>query len=104
CTNSGRSSVPFLQMCLTMDGMSIFIVKHICRRDTFDHSAAADSVLINQDFYRADVAAKIACVRVGFGKLCRSYLCIMLCRRWAAMTKPLLQFKQRHRLFGIVEL
>jgi hypothetical protein len=25
---------PFRQMCLTMDGMSIFIVKHICRRDT----------------------------------------------------------------------
>ena len=23
-------------MCLTMDGMSIFIVKHICRRDTID--------------------------------------------------------------------
>jgi hypothetical protein len=28
------SRVPFWQMCLTMDGMSIFIVKHICRRDT----------------------------------------------------------------------
>src|SRR5262245_4808180 len=69
-------------------------------RLAFNHSATADSVLINQDFYRSDVAAKIACVGVGFGKLCRSYLCIMLCRRWAAMTKPLLQFKQRHRLFG----
>ena len=23
-------------MCLTMDGMSIFILKHICRRDTID--------------------------------------------------------------------
>ena len=29
-----KYTVPFRQMCFTMDGMSIFIVKHICRRDT----------------------------------------------------------------------
>src|SRR6516164_5928374 len=30
----GGAKVPFRQTFLTMDSMSIFIVKHICRRDT----------------------------------------------------------------------
>ena len=36
-----RPIIPFRQMCLTMDSMSIFIVKHICRRDTHKSSSAA---------------------------------------------------------------
>jgi hypothetical protein len=31
-------------MCLTMDGISIFIVKHICRRDTLVPQSLALSV------------------------------------------------------------
>src|SRR5262245_18449901 len=41
-TRSSISSVPFRQRCLTVDGMSVFVVKHICRRDTQDGSELID--------------------------------------------------------------
>ena len=37
-------NVPFLQMFLTMDGMSIFIVKHICRRDTIQRMTGSTAL------------------------------------------------------------
>ena len=64
-------------------------------------ASASDSILVDEDFDRSYVPSEVACILVRPGQLGWRDLCIVACRFWRAVSKPLLQFKQTERFFAL---